>query len=79
MLNFISSYGYLAIVVLITAESACIPIPSELTMPFGGALAAGAVAGVRDRSDHRRYRAVTEAVVVNPHKVSGRTRARRPK
>src|SRR5215510_5319543 len=28
------------------AESACIPVPSEITMPFGGALAAGAVAGV---------------------------------
>jgi membrane protein DedA with SNARE-associated domain len=26
-------------------ESACIPIPSELIMPLGGALAAGAVAG----------------------------------
>jgi len=48
-------------------------------MPFGGALTAGAVAGVRDRSGHRRYRAVTEAVVVNPHKVSGRTRVRGPK
>src|SRR5260221_7757768 len=27
------------------AESACIPIPSELIMTFGGALAAGAVPG----------------------------------
>jgi membrane protein DedA with SNARE-associated domain len=44
--HFISSYGYLAIVLLMTAESACIPVPSELTMPFGGAMAAGAVAGV---------------------------------
>jgi LPXTG-motif cell wall-anchored protein len=43
--HFISSYGYLAIVLLMTAESACIPVPSELTMPFGGAIAAGAVAG----------------------------------
>jgi membrane protein DedA with SNARE-associated domain len=46
MQHFISSYGYLAIVLLMTAESACIPVPSELTMPFGGAIAAGAVAGV---------------------------------
>jgi len=46
MLHFISSYGYLAIILLMTAESACIPVPSELTMPFGGAIAAGAVAGV---------------------------------
>jgi membrane protein DedA with SNARE-associated domain len=43
--QFISSYGYAAILLLMLAESACIPIPSELTMPFGGAIAAGAVAG----------------------------------
>ena len=43
--HFISSYGYLAILLLMVAESACIPVPSELTMPFGGAIAAGAVAG----------------------------------
>jgi membrane protein DedA with SNARE-associated domain len=45
MQQFISSYGYLAILLLMVTESACIPIPSELTMPFGGAIAAGAVAG----------------------------------
>jgi membrane protein DedA with SNARE-associated domain len=45
MQHFISSYGYLAILLLMIAESACIPVPSELTMPFGGAIAAGAVAG----------------------------------
>jgi membrane protein DedA with SNARE-associated domain len=43
--SFIANYGYLAIFVLMLAESACIPIPSELIMLFGGALAAGAVAG----------------------------------
>jgi membrane protein DedA with SNARE-associated domain len=43
--HLISQYGYLAVFVLMLAESACIPIPSELTMMFGGALAAGAVAG----------------------------------
>jgi membrane protein DedA with SNARE-associated domain len=43
--HFISSYGYLAVFVLMLAESACIPVPSELTMPFAGALSAGAVAG----------------------------------
>lgn len=32
-------YGYLAVFVLMVAESACIPIPSEVTMLFGGALA----------------------------------------
>jgi membrane protein DedA with SNARE-associated domain len=43
--QFIASYGYLAIFVLMLAESACVPLPSEVTMVFGGALAAGAVAG----------------------------------
>jgi membrane protein DedA with SNARE-associated domain len=42
--TFIVTYGYLAIFVLMLAESACIPVPSELTMLFGGALAGGAVA-----------------------------------
>jgi membrane protein DedA with SNARE-associated domain len=45
--SFIANYGYLAIFVLMLAESACVPIPSELIMLFGGALAAGAVAGTR--------------------------------
>jgi membrane protein DedA with SNARE-associated domain len=44
--HFISSYGYLAILLLMTAEAACIPVPSEFTMPLGGAIAAGTVAGV---------------------------------
>jgi len=43
--QFISSYGYLAVFILMLAESACIPVPSELTMLFAGALSAGAVAG----------------------------------
>jgi membrane protein DedA with SNARE-associated domain len=43
--HFIATYGYLAIFVLMVAESACIPVPSELIMTFGGALAAGAVPG----------------------------------
>ena len=45
MQQFISNYGYLAIFILMLAESACIPVPSELTMLFAGALSAGAVAG----------------------------------
>ena len=47
MQQFIASYGYLAIFVLMLAESACIPVPSELIMTFGGALAAGAVPGTQ--------------------------------
>ena len=45
MQSFIAGYGYLAVFVLMLAESACIPVPSELIMLFGGALASGAVAG----------------------------------
>lgn len=45
MQHFIATYGYAAVFLLMVAESACIPIPSELVMCFGGALAAGAVAG----------------------------------
>jgi membrane protein DedA with SNARE-associated domain len=43
--HFIAHYGYLAVFVLMLAESACIPVPSEVIMLLGGALAAGAVAG----------------------------------
>jgi membrane protein DedA with SNARE-associated domain len=35
----IEDFGYLAIFVLMVLESACIPIPSEVTMLFGGAAA----------------------------------------
>jgi membrane protein DedA with SNARE-associated domain len=35
----VAQYGYVAIFVLMLLESACIPIPSEVTMLFGGALA----------------------------------------
>ena len=38
MTGEIARYGYLAIFVLMVLESACIPIPSEVTMLFGGAL-----------------------------------------
>lgn len=34
----ISAIGYLGIVFLMTVESACIPIPSEIIMPFSGFL-----------------------------------------
>ena len=43
--HLIASYGYIAVFVLMLAESACIPVPSEVIMLFGGALAAGAVPG----------------------------------
>ena len=37
--HLIRDYGYLAVFVLMVLESACIPVPSEVTMLFGGALA----------------------------------------
>ena len=43
MTHFISSAGYIAIFVLTVAEAACIPIPSELTLGFAGAVASGQV------------------------------------
>lgn len=38
VINIISSLGYAAIVILMALESACIPIPSEIIMPFSGYL-----------------------------------------
>ena len=43
--HFIATYGYIAVFLLMLAESACIPVPSELIMTFGGAIAAGAIPG----------------------------------
>lgn len=37
--GFVAQYGLLAVFLLMTAESALIPIPSEVTMPFAGFLA----------------------------------------
>lgn len=41
--SFIENWGYLAIFILTLLESACVPIPSEVTLGLGGALASGAV------------------------------------
>ncbi len=38
IIDWIARYGYVAIFVLMVLESACVPIPSEVTMLFGGAL-----------------------------------------
>ena len=43
--HFLETWGYLAVFVLTVLESACIPIPSEVTLGMGGALASGAVIG----------------------------------
>ena len=39
IISFISKTGYIGVFLLMTAESALIPIPSEVTMPFAGYLA----------------------------------------
>jgi len=43
--HFIAAHGVLAVFALMALESACIPIPSEVIMLIGGALAAGAIKG----------------------------------
>jgi membrane protein DedA with SNARE-associated domain len=43
--RLIGDYGYLAVFLLMVLESACVPVPSEVTMLFGGALASAAFAG----------------------------------
>lgn len=45
MESFVQSYGYFALIVLSIAESACAPIPSEVTFGFAGALCTTAITG----------------------------------
>jgi membrane protein DedA with SNARE-associated domain len=47
----VGDHGLLAIFVLMLLESACVPIPSEITMLFGGALTATAFAGAGNELD----------------------------
>lgn len=39
VINGVTQYGYWAVFIGMVLESACIPIPSEIIMPFGGLLA----------------------------------------
>jgi membrane protein DedA with SNARE-associated domain len=39
-LSILAATGYLGIIITMALESACIPLPSEVVMPFSGALAA---------------------------------------
>jgi membrane protein DedA with SNARE-associated domain len=56
---FIRTYGYFAILILMVAEAACVPIPLDLTMPFGGAIALRAAPGVHlSEADRAAARAV---------------------
>ena len=45
MQSFVQSYGYFALIVLSIIESACAPIPSEVTFGFAGAFSTVAVGG----------------------------------
>jgi membrane protein DedA with SNARE-associated domain len=38
IMDWIQTHGYAAIVFLMALESACMPVPSEIVMPFAGAL-----------------------------------------
>ena len=52
VISQITRHAYLAVFVLMVLESACIPVPSEVVMLLGGALAAGiTVAGVHSHLD----------------------------
>ena len=54
--TFILRHGYEAVFLLMVLESACIPIPSEVTMLFGGALAnATFVASVAGANHHLNF------------------------
>jgi membrane protein DedA with SNARE-associated domain len=44
VIDTVAGYGYAAVFVLMVLESACVPIPSEVTMLFGGALASAGFA-----------------------------------
>jgi membrane protein DedA with SNARE-associated domain len=45
MQSFVQQYGYFALILLSIAESACAPIPSEVTFGFAGALCTTAITG----------------------------------
>ena len=44
VIDTVAGYGYVAVFVLMALSSACVPIPGEVTMLFGGALAAAGFA-----------------------------------
>ncbi len=44
IITVISASGYAGVVLLMAIESACIPLPSEIIMPFSGALTVPAIA-----------------------------------
>ncbi len=51
MTEEIATYGYVAIFLLMVLESACVPVPSEVTMLFGGALVTAPFLAAREQLD----------------------------
>jgi len=49
--HVLETYGYLAIFFLTVLEAACLPIPSEVTLGLGGAMATGAIVGSEHHLD----------------------------
>ncbi len=45
IMQLIQEYGLPAVFILITLEYACLPVPSEIVLPFAGAVAVGAGVG----------------------------------
>src|ERR1700739_2073647 len=50
IIGVISTTGYLGVALLMAIESACIPLPSEVIMPFSGALIVPAIAAQYHRT-----------------------------
>lgn len=50
IVGVISAAGYPGVVLLMAIESACIPLPSEIIMPFSGALVGASVAALYHRA-----------------------------
>ena len=46
IIHVIASLGYVGVALLMAIESACIPLPSEIIMPFAGAVTVASIAAV---------------------------------
>ena len=59
--SVIRSGGYLSVILLMALESACIPLPSEVIMPFAGALTLASIAGSAQAHESASCRPVGRA------------------
>jgi membrane protein DedA with SNARE-associated domain len=69
IVHFVLTTGYGAIFLLMVAESAALPIPSEIVMPLGGALANGTVVATVSSGDQPLNLAVVVAAGVGGNLV----------